>query len=445
MAVARVWRQVSPTRFRLALAGIALLALAVRLTYGFAADVPEGFGDDLWYHEVANSLVDGRGFSDPFNSAGPDGTVVFGDSGEPLPTAFHLPLFPAVLALGSLVGAGSYDAHLALGCGFGAASAIVIGLVGRRVGGERLGLIAAALAAVHLPLVANDALLMSESLYGLLIALTVLAALAYHHDPRRRSALLLGLALGAACLTRGEALLLVLLLAVPLTLLRRRRWADLAVVILTVAACVLPWSLRNSFTFDEPVLLTTGEGSVVGGANLDSTYYGHLLGAWDFEGLFAGDAGQRRERNEAVQSRLWRREGIEYARAHAERLPAVAAYRLMRTWSLYPFAPQAKVDFAGVNYKHITSVEWFSLLNFLVVVCLALPGLATLRRRGVPLPPFVAPLVLVSVASVLAYGDLRFRQAAEVALVLLAAVSLERLLPGGVRPLESPRLKGSDP
>ncbi len=55
---------------------------------------------------------------------------------------------------------------------------MLIALIGKRIGGERVGLIAAAAIAALYPLfVAADGAPMSESLYGLLIAASLLVAL----------------------------------------------------------------------------------------------------------------------------------------------------------------------------------------------------------------------------------------------------------------------------
>src|SRR4051794_15198031 len=130
-------------RFGLYLAGIALLGLGVRLGYALALPVSHGAGDDVWYHTVANGLVDGRGFTDPFTSLGPHGKLLLGTAGERIPTAFHLPLFPALLAAGSELGADSYRAHQVMGCLLGSGTVAVVGLIGRRLAGERAGLLAA--------------------------------------------------------------------------------------------------------------------------------------------------------------------------------------------------------------------------------------------------------------------------------------------------------------
>jgi 4-amino-4-deoxy-L-arabinose transferase-like glycosyltransferase len=346
--------------------------------------------------------------------------VVFGDAGEPLPTAFHLPLFPVVLAGGSLLGATSSEVHQAIGCAFGAGTVVALGYVGRRLGGDLCGIAAAGIASVYGPLVVNDSLMMSESLYGLLLALVLLASLRYLDEPAAGPAVLLGLAIAGAALTRSEALAFVPLLA-PLWLVRPRRLGHAGLTCLVVIVCVAPWAIRNSLTFDEPVLLTTGDGSVLAGANLPSTYRGDLLGAWDFKGLYETETGRRRIRNEAVQSRLWRTEAVDYAGDNLDRLPLVMAVRVMRTWSVYPLTPAAKANFAAVNNHHIRSLEYFVLACFVLVLVLAAAGVHALRGQRLRLWVLLAPAVLVTVVSALGYGDPRFRQAADVALVALAA------------------------
>jgi 4-amino-4-deoxy-L-arabinose transferase-like glycosyltransferase len=409
------------------LAGVALLGLAVRAGYGLAAHVPSGIGDDLWYHGMANGLVHGHGFTDPFVSLGPDGALQLGSSGHRIPTAFHLPLFPAVLAVGSALGATSYEAHQAIGWALGAGTVAVVGLIGRRIGGERAGLIAAVAAAVYLPLAINDSLLMSESLYGLLIAVVLLAALRFREAPGDRRAAVLGAAIGLAAVTRSEALLLVLLLAPVVWAAGGRRLRSMGLVCAGVAILVLPWCVRNSLVFDRPVGLTTGVGSIVAGANLDSTYHGRLLGAWDPLGTYGTAAGRTLVRNEAVQSSRWRRDAGRYVGDHLGRLPVVVAARVGRTWSLYPLAPAEKARFASNYYKHLNSIEYVALALFVLVVGLAVVGGRTMRRARGPLWLFLAPMVLVTVASAVGYGDVRFRQAADVALVVLAGLGMHAL------------------
>jgi 4-amino-4-deoxy-L-arabinose transferase-like glycosyltransferase len=350
-----------------------------------------------------------------------NGAVTFGQAGDPIPTAFHLPLFPALLSLFSAVGLDSYTAHQLVGCALGAGTVFVIGLVGARLGGERTAYAAAGIAAIFLPLVTRDSLLMSESLYGLLIALALLATLRLREQPSARRGLELGIVIGLAALTRSEALLLLLLLAVPAA---RRQWRSLAVTFVAVAVICVPWAVRNSLEYDQPVALTTGDGSVLAGANIDSTYYGHLLGGWDFNGLYQTPSGKKVDRNEAVQSDRWRRDGLDYIGDHMGRLPAVMGVRLLRTFDVYPVLPGAHARFVSDNYNHVHSLDYVSRLMLLVVYVLAVIGAVALRRRGEPLWPFLAPVILVVLVSLFGYGDPRFRQATDVALVILAGAGL---------------------
>ena len=422
-------------RFRIVLAALTLLGFALRVAYALAADVPVGFGDDLWFHSVANGLVHGHGFSDPFHSS-QGGLIVFGNLGQPVATAFHPPLFPALLAIPSALGLDSYTAHQIVACAMGATAVPLMGLVGRRVGGERAGIAAAALGAIFIPIVARDSLLLSESLYGPLIALALLCTLRLRERPTTRRAVELGVVIGLAALTRPESLLLVPMLGVPAAYMAGpRRLRTIALVCAATAVVCLPWCVRNTLEFDQPTLITTGDGSVIAGSNLPSTYHGPLLGSWDFFGLYKTPAGRNVDPNEAVQSERWRSEGIDYARAHASRLPVVLGARLLRTWELYPLDPRVRFDLAHQQFQHIRTLEYPAQIMLVAVWLLAVVGAVRLRRRGEPVWPFLVPVALVSLVSLLGHGDPRYRHAADVALVVLAGVGV-----AGIKGRPWPRL-----
>jgi len=153
-------------------------------------------GDGREFHLLANVLADTGRYLQPFQY------VYLGRS---IPTTEKPPLYPTVLALPSWLGLDSYAAHRVVSCLLGASAIVLIGLLGRRVGGTRIGLVAAAIAAVYPALWMLDSSLRSESLYLPLIALVLLLTYA-------RRFVWLGVALGLAALTRSEALLLVPLL-----------------------------------------------------------------------------------------------------------------------------------------------------------------------------------------------------------------------------------------
>src|SRR4051794_29520618 len=136
-------------------------------------------------------------------------------------------------------------------------------------------------------MIAVDGALMSETLYGPLIAGVLLAAYAVHDRARLWAAALLGALIGLAALTRSEALLFVPLLAWPVAW---RAGADgrarLAVAAVATVACVLvvaPWTIRNAVQFDAFVPISTNDATVLAGANCPLTYHGVDLGGWNIK------------------------------------------------------------------------------------------------------------------------------------------------------------------
>jgi len=180
--------------FRTKLAAIAAAGVALRAVYLFTIGRHvTGIGDWHFYHWQANLIADGHGFAEPYK---------WRIEHRLSPSAGHPPLYPLALAAVSALGGTGELAHRCAGLVFGAATIALVGLLGRRVGGERTGLLAAALCAAYPLMIAVDGALMSETLYGALIAATLLAAYRLLDRPGARRALLLGALVGLAALTR---------------------------------------------------------------------------------------------------------------------------------------------------------------------------------------------------------------------------------------------------
>jgi 4-amino-4-deoxy-L-arabinose transferase-like glycosyltransferase len=408
-----------PTSFRGRLLLIAAGALALRLIYVLVlARKVSMAGDASYFHATANLLAEGKGFIEPFVYVAYDMSV---------PTASHPPLYPLVLAPVSLLGGTSELAHRTAGCFIGIACLIVLALLARRLAGDRAGLAAAAIAAVYPILIAADGALMSEALYGLLVATALLMALRLHERRDLWSAAGLGAAIGLAALTRSEALGLIPLLAWPLALRGggtdtgasgRRRVARLALV---TGACVLvlaPWGVRNWSAFDEPFAISHNDSTVLAGANCDATYGGPDIGQWRFDCI-----SQRRTFREGEQAAIWRREGIDYIRDHADRLPAVVAVRLLRTWDLYQ--PRRQVQFA--ESRATWAQQAGTIVYFLLLPLAGYGAVLVGRRSRGQLAILLAPVALVIASSAIAYGVPRFRHAAELVIVVLAGVAVAAL------------------
>ncbi|UGS37378.1 ArnT family glycosyltransferase [Capillimicrobium parvum] len=405
-------------RFVVAILGFMALAFALRLWYASASPIVGTGGDPAWYHGVANRLADGLGFTSPPRTGARVGA----------PTAFHPPLFPLLLAAGSELGLDSFRQHQAIGCLLGALTVGGIGLIARRLAGEVAGATAAGMAAIYLPLIGDSSTLFSEALYGLTIVGVLLAALRVLERPTVAHAALLGVAVALAALTRGEGLALILL-ALPLC--RRGGPGTGARVAATLGACaivVAPWAIHSSAAMDRPVLLSTNVGSALAGANCRSTYgSGPLQGSWDLGCLLA--SGQRRalSPNEAVQSERWRREAVDYARDHAGRVAVVVVVRELRTWSLWK--PRDSIRLDAFVFGQPLRWGWWTLASTWVVLALAGYGAVLLWRRSrAELAVLAAPIVLVVAFTAVTYGASRFRAAAEIPLVVLAALAAVELV-----------------
>jgi hypothetical protein len=316
----------------------------------------------------------------------------------------------------SALGGTSLMAHRALGLPLGAVTIGLVGLLGRRAGGERIGLVAAGLCAVYPLMIATDGALMSETLYGALIAGLLLAAWALLERPGLGRAATAGAVLGLAALTRSEALLLLPLLLWPVAWRggAAGRLPRLAVVTLACVLVIAPWAIRNASVFGRFVPISNNDATVLAGANCAHTYAGINLGGWDITCIAS-----RRLDNEAAQAAVWRDEGLTYARDHVARLPVVLAVRLLRVWDLYQ--PRRQVGFAEGRERRTTQA---GVAAWYLLAAAAIAGAVALRRRGRPLLVLLAPAVAVCAAALVGYGVPRLRHAFEIPLLVLAAAGL---------------------
>lgn len=435
--------------FALALAATVAVGLAVRV----AAVVLwsrnfDPVGDQRFYFWQGQDLADGYGF------------VYRNNVGERVATAIHPPLYSAYLGLVSSLGFTSHAWHRLFSALLGAGCVLVVGLAARRWAGRRAGVFAAACAALYPNLWLNDAQLAAESVYALTIALVLLFA---HRLWERRTwpeAAFLGAAIGLATLARAEALVLFGFLVIPLVCwLRDRSWRQrgaLFAVTTVVGGLVMgPWLVRNLTTFTNPVLVSSGGGFVIEIANCDQTYgldaprdasgaarpgtdASTFLGYWTID----CDRSDRNARGDAAVPwpagdesvvEQWKRGiGVDYARAHLDRVPVVVAARVGRMWDVW--RPKQSYDFNRFYERRGDDSTKAAMAMYYVLLPLGIAGLVLLRRRRQPISPFVAIAAATTFAAAISFGITRYRVGADVALCVLAGVTLsvisQRLVPG---------------
>jgi 4-amino-4-deoxy-L-arabinose transferase-like glycosyltransferase len=228
--------------------GIGVLAAALRiawvLVYGRTAVGPN---DTLFYISTASNLAEGHGFSTTVGH----------------PTAHWPPGFPFAVSLLYRIFGEHRELGLWLNVVLATATAVLLYAIGRRMFGERGGVIAGtAFAVLPGPLYLN-ALFLSETTF--IFMLVGFLALALWHEDRPYAPVLLGLAAGAMALTKGEGFLApVIPLAIWWGRVPRGVWLTRAVaLVLTMGLALVPWTVRNLDKMDALVLVATNSSTTL--------------------------------------------------------------------------------------------------------------------------------------------------------------------------------------
>jgi 4-amino-4-deoxy-L-arabinose transferase-like glycosyltransferase len=414
-------------RFFAILGIILVVAAAVRVAYIVGeARHDEQFYDAAYYELQARTIVDGNGYSDPFQ-------FLPGASHERRPAADHPPLTVFMLipvaSVGDALGLHEEDTQVLMRFWVGLYGLLVvalIGLLGRELVGNRTGLIAAGIAAVYPYLWINDGLLMSETFAAAAVTGALILTLRLLKRPHLGLAFALGLVCGVAALARAELVLLAPLLGLPLLRsFRRDSWSRRIKVVASIAAgtalLIGPWIAFNFSRFDEPTFISTNDGHALLASNCDNVFWGPSTGLTYLKGCIPKQAPPG---DQSVVSRIYRDRAYEYVMERQKRFGIVVLARIGRDWGF--FRPVDMVDWNKAEGRPgwITAT---GLFFYYPLLALAIAGIVVLRRRRTTQWPLLIPPVIVTLGTILAYGQTRFRVPAEPTIVVLAAVSLAAL------------------
>ncbi len=278
--------------------GLGALALLLRLAFVLAYPPTSfGFSDPLFYQVVASRLAHGDGF-----------TFIGGAA-----TAHWPPLVPFVLSLIYRVTGPDPQAAVAYNALLGAATVPLLYAVALRALG-RGAAIAAALALVLMPgqILFADTVLAETTYTFVLVGFVALVALV---PERGWKPVLLGAAVGLAALTRGEGLLLVVVpLAVWWRELGRRELAGrMALVVVTAAVVIVPWTIRNAVAMDAFVPIATNSSTTLWSGHNPTANGGPTYAT---DAVLAPIAHTRGAEREVAEARLLRKEAFAYMRSH---------------------------------------------------------------------------------------------------------------------------------
>jgi 4-amino-4-deoxy-L-arabinose transferase-like glycosyltransferase len=333
------------------------------------------------------------------------------------------------LSIPSALGLDTTLSHMLWSACLGAATIVVAGLVGRRVAGNRAGLITALLVALSPNVWVYDGTVLSETMAIFTGTLALLMAYRAWEQPTVRRACALGAACGCAMLARSELVLLVPALLWPVLLLADRsgtrrptRLLRTAAATLVALAIVSPWVIYNLTRFHHPVFLSSQLEATLAGANCDDTYRGPNIGLFSCIVPYP----QHAHDDESDAAQALRRPAGRYIRAHLSRVPAVVAARVGRVTGVYHVGQQIDLDYLVERRERPLAIAGI-IVGYATEIAALVGAVILWRRRGPPVFPLVA-MVGITVLSIAAtYANDRFRASAETALLILAAIALDAI------------------
>jgi 4-amino-4-deoxy-L-arabinose transferase-like glycosyltransferase len=409
---------------RRALALILLVALVIRLgLFWFARDTSPQIVDEQHYSTLARNVADGIGFA--WDAA--------------RPTSIRPPFFPFfVAALWKITGTDGPAIVRLAQVPLSVASVWVLYLIGRRLFTARIGLIAAAGLAVYPSLLYSGVLVLSETLFTLLLLTTILGCLVVIDRRSTWAAILTGASLGAAALTRSVLwpFIIVLvgaaLIGLSGTLGARLRVA--ACLVLGYALVVGPWSYRNTKLQGVFEVVDTMGGLNMLMGNYEHTPEEHM---WDAV-LMTGDtawtallpplAPDGRHWTEGTKDKWAQKQAVEFMKTHPGTTVRRSVLKLADFWGL-------ERDFiAAVQRGAYHPPTWVFIvcalaitLSYVGLMILAVMGIVAARpvdwRAHVLL---IGIILFISGIHAVVFGHSRYHLPLVPILLLYAAAAIER-------------------
>jgi len=237
---------------------LVILALVLRLGFVLGYEqYPLFLGDDAGYDDVGQNLANGRGFvlqtGDPVNGFVYEPMVGYG------------PTYPTFLGLTYFLFGHSVTAVRVIQALLGAATVIVMFLIACAVFGEQVARISGFLTAIHPALISYSGMLLTETLFTFLIALSAGAMILAIKSRTPKAWILAGIISGLMVLLRAEALLIVILGGVFVLWYgeKRHKMRNLLIFAAFLVLTISVWTVRNYIVFNEIILVSANGGKTL--------------------------------------------------------------------------------------------------------------------------------------------------------------------------------------
>jgi 4-amino-4-deoxy-L-arabinose transferase-like glycosyltransferase len=376
--------------------GVFCVALVLRVTFVVIQLKLHPFnlsfdaGDSGGYREIANSLLNGGHYR--LNGH---------------PTAYRTPGYPLFLAGLFELSRGTMFVALCQAI-LGSATCAVLASASNHLAGRRAAWMAGIISACYPEFVFWTGYVTTETLYVLVIALSLLSLARLIEEPTRSRGLVVGVVLGAAVLVRPIALELAGVLAIYG--IARPRWrVAAATAVATTALLLAPWVIRNELVMHTPVITTeTGETLYQGDSSGTDAGAGGYLSVTEYKPLHL------RGLSEVQQSDHYQSAAVHWILHHPGRVVSLMPHKLWNMWR--------------PTYSHPSTME--ALVTYAtnpLLVLLGITGLVLERRTrfGLLLIAFVGYHL---VFHALVFGIIRFRLPVEAGLVIAAGATVSYLI-----------------
>jgi 4-amino-4-deoxy-L-arabinose transferase-like glycosyltransferase len=395
-----------------------ILRIGTAIWLGDSAEPISGAFDQYSYDALAQRVLAGKGFSFP--------THWYPFTLPDEPTAHWSYVYTLYLA--AVYAIAGHHPLVARVIQVGIAS-LHIGLIfriGRRLFGEAVGLVAAALTALYAYFIFFNAALMTQTFYILAVLAVIDRALDVIANPTRRGWIGLGIAIGVGAVIRQTLLIFspVLLAWILWNIRRRIEWRAVFIAIAIIAAFILPWTIYNYFTFHDFLLLNSNGGYWFYSSN-------HPGQATNFNPNFAAPLPDdlRGLSEPAIDRELYRR-GINFILAEPSRFAQLTLSRFEDYFWLSPSDGSTLLS----NLGRVLSFTFY--LPFMLI------GLLLSIRDWRACVPLYLYIAFDTTLSLTTWAAPRYRLPSDALLIVFAGLAVAGLLARMVLPRRDPLKNG---
>ena len=401
-------------RFTAGLILIFLIAFAARLalTHRFvgltAPPDANANSDQVDYEVLAYHLVTGQGYA--ITPGKPTATRTPGTS---------LTLAPIYAVFGRSFVAGRIWFSL-----LSAVTCVLAAWLGAICFNRAVGLLAGVGLALYPAHAYNAMHFVSETPFGFYLTLALIASV-YAHNRRQGGAAtkwtldaLAGVCWAMAIYTRPQLLLAVpiagMLALIAFILRNREHLKQFAVQVAVLSLVLSPWVIRNADVLGKPTMSTISGYGLWGSHNERTFNDPAQRGGWVKASLLI-DADHPLSGGEVQRNDQATRYGLNAIRAHADKMPALIAAKLMRLVSPIKDTGNRLVQVAFAT-------------SWLAVAPLLLIGLfSSLKRSPATAWLLLIPILATLASTVIFYGSDRFRDSVAPVFLIFAALGLQQL------------------